>query len=80
MEENIKYKVAQGYCENADANEGVRLAYSTNGGPWIHFYGMHPPYGSAPVSYSAPIPSAARTASTRIRFWQQGGCNIIVII
>ena len=71
---NITYKVAQGYCETADGGEGVRLAYSTNGGnTWTYFYGQNPP--SSSQAYSAPIPTAARTASTMIKFYQIGGCG-----
>ena len=73
---NIEYKVAQGYCETADYGEGVQLAYSTNGGnTWTYFYGQNPPSGYAYQAYSAPIPSAARTASTMIKFYQVGGCG-----
>ena len=70
-------------CEGPDqANEGVKLQYSINGGATWVLIEDHPPLsnGTDPFqtnwnNYCETIPLAAQTASTRFRWYQSVGSN-----
>ena len=73
---DISFIQAQGGCEFADYNDGVRVFYSTNNGSnWYEISYQPPPGYGVGVTYTYTLPPAAITNSTIIKFQQLNSCG-----